>query len=243
MKNNHDDEFQTNFGLNSLILKNVDYNQVDYSNHDLHSVCVINGKFNKSKFENLNVEDASFGAGGIESLYVDCSFDNSKFSVFSGIATFIRCSFKNIVINELFANTMQFIDCTFSGKLKKTVFTAKIPESSQKYLDRDFNKVEGNDFSQVDFSDVGFRGGIDLLKQKLPDSEDYLYLYDPTLIDQAKEKLLSFPEDKKYAEDILSLIRVFEFHMTQGQKHFFLKLSDYARTEDEKNEVKALFNL
>ena len=238
-----DSGYEIRDGELSLILKNVHYNQKEFSNCKLSTICVINSKFTHCHFENLKVDcNATLGGGKIASTYIDCSFDNSNFGRIGGVVTFIRCTFRNVVIKEMFATMMEFIDCTFSGKLNKVVFFGAPPqEKLRQLINRNVNRFEGNDLSQLNLSeDIGFRRGIDFLKQKMPTNDNFLYLYDPMLVERTKDKLKLLPH-KGYQGDLLFTIEGFELDMKNGQKHFILNLNQYAKTEEEKKEIITLF--
>lgn len=242
-KNIANSEYEIVEGQRCLTIENADYRRRDYSNQTLRSVCIINSKFTNCCFDRLVVKpyDVCFGAGKTSSFYVDCSFDHCKFTYVSGIAKFVRCTFRNVVIHEMFATGMEFVNCLFSGKLKKAVFYGKIIDEKRcLFLKREFNQFEGNDFSQCNIKDIGFRGGIDFHKQKMPVNDNLLYIYDPDFIGHAKNRLLHLAH-KGYQRDLLVKIECMELNLRGGQKHFFLDLNEYARSETEKEEIISLF--
>lgn len=235
-----DDEY---LAIPRLLFSDSKKFQEDYSNRVVRSASILNSTFIGCNFERLIVKPGSicFGAGKIASEYIDCSFDHSKFVYVSGIARFVHCSFKNVIINEMFALTMEFIDCFFSGKFKNVVFDIKLQEKDRKILGRDTNQFEGNDFSECKLNDnVAFRGGIDFHKQKMPVDDNLLYVYNPDLIQEAKNKLLNL-DDRPYQKKLLLSIKSFEMDFREGQRHFLFPLDKYTKNETEKAEIISLF--
>jgi hypothetical protein len=228
------------YGDKSISFKDREFKNEIISNRRLESLNIINARVNDCIFENLDINELLTGGGKTESFLENCRFINSKFNFLGGFATLINCSFENVTIGEMFALRMQFINCKFSGKLKKVVFNARVPKSYRVLVGRDKNIFEGNDLSEAFFDDVGFRGGIDFTKQKMPKTDDYVYIYDPEIIKRAKNRLLEV-KNKNYTEDLLSWINGMEYDMERGQKHFFIKLSDFTKIQNEKNEIRELF--
>jgi uncharacterized protein YjbI with pentapeptide repeats len=116
------------------------------------------------------IESACFGSGKVESIYLDCTFDDSRFSaVTPGIARFERCSFRNVDVSEFLGMGIEMVDCKFSGIIRKGSFNGAVAGRYADYLGRTRNEFRGNDFSAVRLGDFDFRTGIDLTQQVLPD--------------------------------------------------------------------------
>ncbi len=58
----------------------------------------------------------------------------------------------------------------FIGPITKAVFYRVAPDGH--YCDGKVNVFDGNDFSEAEIGDVGFRGGVDLASQRWPDGLD-----------------------------------------------------------------------
>lgn len=212
-----------------FVLKNVNSQNDNYSGKKIHSFVVVKSHFSQCQFKNLSVEDMCFGCSGeissvedfkIEhtSIYEDCNFDGSRLDgIWAGHAKFIRCSFRNVYIRDLNFGDCQFIDCVFSGKLHRINFFGK-PRMSR----RKFNEFRGNDFSEVEFFDTGFRGGIDLTKQKFPQSDRYIYAYNGIDFINKLKAALSQIQNEKLKKQVNTVIKVCEYFLKEGQKQLFL---------------------
>jgi len=162
--------------------------------------------FEGCDFSNMRPDSISFASGREPTQYRQCRFDGSRFKkVIAGQARFEKCTFLDVDIRGLFAHSAEFIDCVFSGVLRTSVFFGRVFGNDQKDVPRTVNEFRGNDFSAMKFIDVGFRQGIDLSLQRLPEGDGYLYLRN------AGQKLASFRQ--KYTQQPPSKRRqeVFEF--------------------------------
>lgn len=186
----------------------------------------IGSTFIQCKFDRCKPRNASFGAGKVQSIYVDCTFDGSKFKrIGLGLARFERCSFLNVEIEGLFAHAAEFVDCSFSGVLRRSVFFGRLSgvyEQDANALGRGHNEIRGNDFTGMRLIDVDFRRGVDLSAQRLPVGEDCLYL------PHAAERLALLRQRYLQCPDLHKRQRVFEFikdaerEILDGQSDLFL---------------------
>jgi hypothetical protein len=155
-----------------LNLDHVHERETTHSDLKLIAVSAAGSSFSRSSFTDLNVEDFHFGGVHERSHYIGCSFDRSVIrAVAPGSARFEQCSFLDVTLTEWFCFKVEFVDCRFTGTLKKVVFNGRddAPESKP-------NDFFGNDFSGATLIDVDFRRGIDLSKQSLPGGDDYLFI-------------------------------------------------------------------
>ena len=205
-----------------LNLQDSEFVGRDFSNQRINKLSVVNCKFVDCSFENIVFDQANFGAGGQESIYIDCSFAGAKITATApGNVLFERCNFADVRIDEFIGLSAQFVDCTFSGNLGKCVFQGRIPEADQASVGRAFNEFYGNDFSQAKFKDVGFRGGIDLTKQKLPLNSDYVFIPDAEeFLRDVRESYLA-EKDLKLREKVFSVIRILQFDVDEGQTQLY----------------------
>ena len=171
----------------------------------------------------MSIADACFGSGTSDSEYYDCSFDGSKLAAGApGNARFVRCSFRNVLVRELCCHKVEFIDCTFSGKFLSGYFNGSIPDDKAARLGRNKNEFRGNDFSQMEFIDIGFRTGIDLALQKLPTGSDYLYIADaPNVVAKIRRQVIEW-KDLELRQNGMIVIQVLESEIEGGQQQLFL---------------------
>jgi hypothetical protein len=93
-------------------------------------------------------------------------------------------------------------------------------------IGRASNEFHGNNFSAMDFRDVGFRTGVDLTKQILPSGEDYLYLpHAASAVAQAKSRVASW-DDEEMRRAASAIIQELEYTLSGGQQQLLLRASN-----------------
>src|SRR6185437_11789570 len=121
------------------------------------------------------------------------------------------------------------VDCAFGGRLETAIFNGTVREDERALIGRASNEFHGNDFSAMDFRDVGFRTGIDLTKQILPSGEDYLYLpHAASAVAQAKSRVASW-DDEEMRRAARAMIQALEYELSSGQQQLLLRASDSYR--------------
>lgn len=189
---------------------------------------VVESRFERCRFEGLRVEDFSFGSGRKMSEYVECSFDGSRIkALIPGRVRFIRCSFRNVRLRDWICRDAEFIDCVFSGNLSEINFDAKVWPSDQLQLGRDHNTYRGNDFSGAKLKGVAFKGGVNLLDQRLPQGEGYLLLEQAEpVIQEALARVLAWPssEERHIAKTDLE---IYLDYIREGQWQLLLSPHDF----------------
>lgn len=162
-----------------------------FSEMGLDHFTVIETELTNCSFIKIRAESACFGEGMRQTVYNDCLFDHCNLRLDApGNARFIRCKFANCVFSEMFATSVEFIDCEFpSTKFKGGVFHGRLFGINPHRLQRETNEFRGNDFSTAEFLDIDFRGGIDLKKQRLPTSDNYLYIPDIRAASKALDEM------------------------------------------------------
>ena len=106
-----------------------------------------------------------------KTVYMGCTFENVKLRSL-GIADFIGCTFINCDFNTAFI-AASFSKCKFVGKIYGCVFCGPKFDSyyygnKLSFLVSNKGRLEDVDFSEASFTDVDFRGGIDLSKVLMP---------------------------------------------------------------------------
>jgi hypothetical protein len=164
-----------------IVLDHARLRDEDYSDRKLVQFCTIGSRLERCRLQNMRIQNAQLGSGREMSEFIECTFDSSSMVMGpGGFARYVRCSFRDVNIRSWFCSAVEMIDCTFSGKLQKAIFSAAVGKADQKYLGRIRNEFHGNDFSSLDLVDVSFRNGIDLTRQQLPTGPQYLFLLDPS---------------------------------------------------------------
>lgn len=183
----------------------------------------------------MQIDDATFGAGSVASVYLDCSFDGSRLRAPSpGIARFERCTFRDVKLREVIAMDLEFVDCIFTGRADKCVFNGTVRDSRRAMLGRSRNEFRGNDFAAMEFRDVSFRTGIDLSQQQLPSGPAYLYVADAQAAIAYARRVVSGWEDDQKRTAGLAILRRLERAASDGQGQMLLETKagrDLARRE------------
>lgn len=202
----------------------------DFSGRRGREWVISKSRFEGCRFENLRVDAFCFGAGPWMSEYVDCSFDGSRIKALNpGRARFIRCSFRNVRLHKWLGTHVEFIDCVFSGALSEINFDGAVPQRDQKELGRSRNVYRGNDFSDAEFTGVAFKGGVDLLEQRLPQGEGYLFLADAEPVIRAAFDHVdewTEPEERHIGR---SLLNVKLRYIEDGQRQLLLSPHDFTK--------------
>lgn len=109
----------------------------------------------------------------------DCRFDGADMrAIDPGTSRFERCSFEGTDIDGWTTATAEFIDCRFSGRLQHVRFYGTPWGAAANELEpkRAQNEFSGNDFRAAELIDVAFLMGIDIAKQRWPESDEYVRL-------------------------------------------------------------------
>jgi hypothetical protein len=208
-----------------LILRHVVATAENYSEMNLGKFVAIGCKFVRSNFSKLKAGTFTFAGGADCTLYKECNFNGIKLqNLVVGPARFEGCSFENISFSEFSTDAAEFIDCVFSGRIKKGYVNGTPSEEWQHDLRRDKNEIQGNDFSRVEFEDFDFRTGVDLRSQRLPiDPSRYVFCSDPLpRIRALREFFLSWKEDMEQRRLAFIVFDMFEREVSNGQRQLFI---------------------
>lgn len=194
----------------------------------LTALNVIESSLSKCVFSRVRARSVSLGAGRTQSVFTDCLFDRCEF-VFGAVgnARLVRCRFESCSLENLFGTELEMLDCTFPGTtIRKAVFHGSTVPTAVGSAFRKNNQLERNDFSATRFVDVDFRGGVDLTGQKLPISDDLLYLPDTRVaLEVVKDICASVfsasPETRKQCR---ALAGVLELYCKSNQRDQILQL-------------------
>ena len=230
--------------LQRSIFENENLRGADLSGRRLDQFASVGSHFERCDFSGSTLKSCSFGSGTKTSKYIDCVFDSSRIEFSSGgIARFVRCSFKNVELRNWFCFTVELVDCTFSGGLNKVIFNGRVPEDDRRVAGRSVNQIEGNDFSGADFVDVGFRTGVDLSKQRLPDGPKYLYVPNAErAIGFTRSRVLAW-EDSEDKKSAISMLRALDFESSGGQRQLLLYRDDYLLPNGQSQPADAVIHL
>jgi hypothetical protein len=193
--------------------------------------------FRDCRFERMTIKRACFGGGTVASEYVDCVFDGSRINATTpGTARFLRCSFREVHIQDFFGLTCGFVDCVFSGTIEKAVFQSKLLGPHRDRFGRSENDFRGNDFSGAKLGDVAFRGGIDLTSQNLPSGPEFIYLPDAALAVARGWRFAVGMSDLDLRSRTLAFLRSLERDI-EGQEQLFISLIGIDRRQREAIEA------
>ena len=217
-----------------VVLDHEELRGVDFSGRNLAQLSASGSRLEACRFDRCRIEDASFGARRETSEYVECSFDGARIHFGpGGYVRFVRCSFRDVDLRDWFCFTVELIDCTFSGRLRKAFFNGTVPEDKRPSAGRKRNDFVGNDFSAMTLIDVGFRTGIDLAQQKLPSGPDYIYLPDAADAVQRARAIVVGWDDLSLRQPALTLVNLLEEDVVAGQRQLLLRPADYANLGKE----------
>jgi hypothetical protein len=228
-----------------LVLDHARVHDEDYSGRKLLQFASIGSHLRACHFDQIQIQSASFGSGRETSEFVECTFNGARMDMGpGGFSRFVRCSFHDVIIRDWICFAVEMIDCKFSGRLETAIFNGTVPEDKRALIGRASNEFYGNDFSAMDFRDVGFRTGIDLTKQILPSGEDYLYLpHAASAVAHAKSRVASW-DDQEMRRGASATIQGLEYELSGGQQQLLLRASDsYGISGIPRKAVDGLFAL
>ena len=202
-----------------LSLENASLDGEDFSGLRIRVLSVVSSRLRRCRFRNLRLDDASFGGGKAISRFVECSFDGSEINAGGGRARFERCSFRDCEIQDFFGARVSFVDCVFTGTIRKSVFYGNALEPGEDWL----NEFRGNDFSGARLDDVAFRGGIDLREQRLPEGAGYLLLGDAAAVVYRVQQRVREWSDLTLRRNALATLKDMEMDLESGQEQLFLQ--------------------
>jgi hypothetical protein len=140
-----------------------------------------------------------YGKGAI---FRDCRFVGADLTrADPGIARFERCDFDRARLDGWFASQAEFVECRFSGRLRRMRFYGRVdPAELAGLIGRERNEFVGNDFEAADLTDVEFVGGINLRAQRLPNDPHYMFIDDlPQRLRLAERVISGWPAGKERA--------------------------------------------
>lgn len=217
--------------MNSLDFKRADRVGEDFSGLTLDQFYADGSRFRECHFERMVVTSAVLGSNhlGVNTEYVDCVFDGSRLTMTSaGYSRFVRCSFRDIVISDWICFSLELIDCDFTGaRLEQCVFNGTVPPKDARRLRRTRNEFHGNDFSAAELIDVGFRTGIDLSLQKLPQGPDYFYVPDLAQAVRIGRAHVDDFDDSDLRENVEIFLDLAEENLEGGQRQTLYRPKDY----------------
>ena len=211
-----------------LVFSDANLRGEDFSGRKLDQFCAMGSRFESCRFDRIHAKDACFGAGRLQSEYVECSFDGARMTLTAGgHARLVRCSFKEVDLRDWFCFNVELIDCTFTGQLRKVVFNGKPLPGQRGIVGLRRNEFRGNDFSGAELIDVAFRTGIDLSQQRLPFGPDYRYISDAeNSFQRARAEAIGW-QDLELRQVVLRWLDSRLEDVKSGQKQMLYRPKDY----------------
>jgi len=173
-----------------------------------------------------------------QSTYSDCRFDKADLrNIEPGAARFERCSFRGSKIDGWNATEAEFIDCTFTGRIKQARFWGQPYGVLADHLERTINEFHGNDFSGADLWDVSFVKGIDIDAQRWPAGAEYIRL------DRMQERLNQVRREVVHWTDLharqeaLIMLQVLQEDVELNQDALFARRATLSRGLPEGERV------
>jgi hypothetical protein len=211
----------------------LDHAQVcgaDYSGRKLEQFCTVGSRLESCRFDNVRIDDTAFGAGREMSEFINCSFDGAHMIHGAGFVRFVRCSFRDVDLRDWLCFKTEFIDCTFTGRMRTCIFNGTVPEDNRAWVGRERNDFRGNDFSGMELIDVAFRTGIDLDQQILPSGLNYLYVPDAVAaIERAERGLANWLPGSELQRQALIFMHVYADTVSKGQRQLLIHLPSHLK--------------
>lgn len=163
----------------------------------------------------------SLGAGQQLTTLTDCFFDRCVLKGGGmGWLHFERCEFRKCTLPNMILLGSSFVGCKFSGKIVNSMFCASLSEADIRDGVKTKNVIVDNDFTECAFNAVGFRGGVDLERQKLPvDQPGVLCVDGQTAIKALYER---FARGKPDTDELASCVHGLKEEVEDGQTHLYI---------------------
>ena len=206
-----------------------------FGNLKLDGFSVIESSLSRCVFENIRARSACFGEGLQQSVLEDCVFRRCHL-VFGAVGNvrLVRCQFESCRLENVMGTKLELIECAFQDTtIKKGVFHGRVEASAEVRSQRTLNEIRDNDFSQAELDDVDFRGGVDLTRQKLPTSDEYLFVRDTYKALAIVKDLQSSIAEKDELKRSRMLAGVLDFYCSSGQRTQLLRITFWGAFERE----------
>lgn len=205
----------------------------DFTGRKADKFVAVNCTFVRCDFSGVAVKEFVFGGGNELSTYIECTFDGAMMKATGADYAVIQsCSFRQVRIENWECHSVDMIDSTFSGMLRRCIFDGILPKDFQAYLGRVNTRFAGNDFSGCKLIDVMFNAGIDLVQQALPKGTEYFWLADlPAAVAVLTAEIEVWGQrDLKAAQ---SLVFIFKRGVSRGRTALFGRVADYRKIYGE----------
>ncbi|WP_433077782.1 hypothetical protein ACQP1P_35470 [Dactylosporangium sp. CA-052675] len=201
--------------------------EVSYAGRRMTKFAAIGSTFERCSFADVVCDDASFGAGTVQSEYRQCVFDGARLRMpAAGFARFVDCSFRNVNLRTWECNAVELVGCVFTGTLRSGWFSHVVPFADVDIVGREHNTIVDNDFTDLRMTGFDFLGGVDLSRQRLPAGPDYLYVPDgPAALAALAGALPGCPQPLRPAVDrlLIGLRRLVD----EGQRQLWLRRKEF----------------
>ncbi|MFF4940713.1 hypothetical protein [Micromonospora sp. NPDC000729] len=213
-----------------LVVRGGDFVDEVINDRELDEIVIADSaKLNGIRFDRLRIGYGSLGAGRGTSVYINCEFVGCTLNFSSlGQATFIGCRFSRSKIKGWLALSAEFVNCQFSSRLERVVFDARPSVEIENQHGRAVNRYIGNDFTDSEFVDVSFRGGVDLSRQVLPSSGEGFYIVDALrgyefVLEELRQR------NESWIKDLAIFVDVRLENARRGQLQDYVSPRDVAR--------------
>jgi len=218
-----------------------------FSGRKLDKMRMSASSFTSCEFTDMRIGNWVTGGGRTTATtYTECVFDRSwiRFNP-GGLARFERCSFRDVNLRDWMCFETELVDCVFTGRMRRSFFNGTVREELVEALGRTSNEFQGNDFSGIDLIDVDFRTSIDLSLQRLPTSDQYVYLPDAERsLQRAREQIVASGRVRLWGEhgDIVPVIDIPLKNVRNGQRQVLFRKDDYS-SEIPPDELDTIFDI
>ena len=159
--------------------------------------------------------------------------------LFGDSARFERCDFRDVRIGEIYAKSVEFVDCMFSGIIRRWIVWGSPPPEYGLDGDRDeasarpaasspappirLNQFEGNDFSRVSLGDVNFSAGSTSPSRCSPKAETLSFCPGGLLFSTAQETPWLSGQNRTIASVRRRFMASMHEIVDEGQAQLFLR--------------------
>jgi uncharacterized protein YjbI with pentapeptide repeats len=215
----------TNLLLRDEVLEGQDFKDIRVDN-----LVVVSCTLTRCDFSNARVKrEFTPGEARGRSTFIECSFDGAKMRLGNiGYGRFERCSFRNVVLSNWFWDNVDLVECVFSGVIRDGNIYGMVNNAVVADM-RLENEIVGNDFAGASLQGIGFLKGVDLTRQVLPKSRDYIYVPDLRATLDAVRRDVTTWDDLKLRKEMLVFVSLEEHSLRGGQEQELFHAKTFPR--------------
>jgi hypothetical protein len=184
----------------SVTFEGVTIERVDFHGLKFESFNSSASRFVDCDFSRTSFRLAGGFSGRPRSTFIGCDFDRASLHAMFSLKNtrFERCRFGRARVSTWRSECAEFVECSFSGRVRGCQFSGRPIGLWSQYSDRDVNEFRDNDFSAAQLEGTSFGYGIDIAAQRWPTDGGYVRFDRPAeRIARARAAIATWPPGRE----------------------------------------------